>query len=86
MKGLENDPSQIGVKDFVLLNGEPLVFATQNKVHVYGLRYRRIDKSWDLECNFNLLRFTSFIDTLRTMIFGATNFFLPSQLMGRRWT
>ncbi|XP_027903583.1 F-box protein At5g49610-like [Vigna unguiculata] len=66
MKGLENDSSNIQVKDFVVLNGELLVFATQNKVYAYGLRDRRIHKSWDHECDFNVVRITSYMDTLRT--------------------
>jgi len=74
---LENDPSQIVVKSFILLNGELLVFSTQKKVYQYGLRDKKIHKFWDYESEFNFLRFTPYKDTLHTCDIGTRNLSLP---------
>jgi len=74
---LENDPSQIVVKNFIILNGELLVFSTQKKIYLYGLSDNKIHKFWDYECEFNFLRFTPYIDTLRTCDIGTRNISLP---------
>ncbi|WVZ24114.1 hypothetical protein V8G54_002658 [Vigna mungo] len=71
---LENDPSQIVVKNFIVLNGELLVFATEDKVYVYGLSDKRIHKFWNHEFEFNFLRFTPYKDTLCTCDMGTKNF------------
>ncbi|KAK7377806.1 hypothetical protein VNO80_03241 [Phaseolus coccineus] len=80
MRLLENDPSEVGVKDFVVLNGEFLVFITENKVYVYGLSDKRIHKFWDRRSEFNFVRFTSYKDTLRTCDIGEKNSSLPSPM------
>ncbi|CAJ1920322.1 unnamed protein product [Sphenostylis stenocarpa] len=64
--GIEaKDPSQIIVKDFSVLNGHLLVFATKDKLYAYGLNDTRIHKIWEHHSQFNHLRFTSYKDTLR---------------------
>jgi len=50
MRLLENYPSDLGVKEFFVLNGEFLAFATEKKVYLYGLSDKRIHKSWDHQC------------------------------------
>ncbi|KOM30986.1 hypothetical protein LR48_Vigan01g054100 [Vigna angularis] len=77
---LENDSSQITVKSFIVLNGQLLVFATQNKVYVYCLRDKRIHRFWNHESEFNFLRFTPFKDTLCKCEIGTKNVSLPIHL------
>ncbi|KAG5042642.1 hypothetical protein JHK87_006557 [Glycine soja] len=50
----------IRVKGFVVLNGDLLVFATEKKVYGCGLTDMRIQEICDHECEFNVLRFTSY--------------------------
>ena len=80
MRLLESDPSDLQVKDFSLLNGEFLAFATQKKVYLYGLSDKRIHKSWDHQIEWDFVRFISYSDTLHPYDLGATDLSLPSSM------
>ncbi|XP_014506621.1 uncharacterized protein LOC106766406 [Vigna radiata var. radiata] len=73
----ENDLSQVAVKSFIVLNGELLVFATQNKVYVYSLSDKRIRNFWNHESEFNILRFIPYKDTLGRFDIGTKILPLP---------
>ncbi|WVZ23542.1 hypothetical protein V8G54_002086 [Vigna mungo] len=73
----ENDLSQVAVKSFIVLNGELLVFAMQNKVYVYSLSDKRIRKVWNHESEFNILRFIPYKDTLCSSDIGTKILSLP---------
>ncbi|WVZ21929.1 hypothetical protein V8G54_000473 [Vigna mungo] len=77
MEVLENDPYQIVVKSFIVLNGELLMFTTEKKVYLYGFSDNKIHKFWDYESDFNFLRCIPYIDTLRPCDIGTGNLSLP---------
>ncbi|TKY63768.1 F-box protein [Spatholobus suberectus] len=74
---LEKDPV---VKGFAVLNGDFLVFATKNKVYGYGLIDMRIQEIREHGCESNVLRFTSYSNTLRTCGTGVGTLPLSSYM------
>ncbi|KAH1257055.1 hypothetical protein HKD37_03G007098 [Glycine soja] len=60
VKAMVKDHPIIRVKGFVVLNGHLLVFATEKKVYGCSLTDMRIQEICDHECEFNVLRFTSY--------------------------
>ncbi|KAG5069473.1 hypothetical protein JHK85_001850 [Glycine max] len=74
--GLVEEDPMIRVKGFVVLN-DLLVFATEEKIYGYGLIDMRIQEICDHECEYNVLCFTSYKDTLHTCGTGAETLPLP---------
>jgi len=84
VKAMVKDHPIIRVKGYAVLNGDLLVFATEKKVYGCGLNDMRIQEICDHEFDFNVLRFTSYKDTLRTFGTGAGTLPLSLHTCGTR--